>query len=271
MILYVNLERNSQAEVGQAQGVQNWFHSVPFVKVKEENLIMRDSFYRENEENDASQLAVKTIKAFEIMETEVTQKQWFQVMGDNPSYFKREGDCDNWDSRNKMCPDHPVEQVSWYDVQKFIKELNAFLGLRNCNGTPSFSRGCYRLPTEEEWEMAVRAGTKTAYFFEGDVSVLEDYSWHYANSMGRTHKVRTRKPNPLGLYDMYGNVWEWVQDTYKREWPGDNNPSVTVGYFHVVRGGGWSYSMKSINSTLRGWAYVGDQRKTIGFRLVRTL
>ncbi len=112
---------------------------------------------------------------------EVTQKQWHEVMGTNPSTFK--GD------------DLPVESVSWNDVQKFIKKLNK---KENTNK--------YRLPSEAEWEYAARAGTTTRYSFGDDARKLRNYAWYYANSNFETHPVGEKKPNTWGLYDMHGNV-----------------------------------------------------------------
>ena len=228
-------------------------------------------------ENEA-QKPVEISKAFEIMETEVTQKQWFQVTRENPSRFKRSGDCDNWDRDNKMCPDNPVERVTWNDVQRFIKILNDSMGVRGCKGSPKDPRGCYRLPTEAEWEWAVRAETKTAYFFGNNPAKLWRYAIYKRNSRERTHKVKgDRSPNRWGLYDVYGNVWEWVQDGYRRELPGGRDPLVTSGSYRVVRGGSWYHYARYLRSANRYKDYP-DYRNlryfknyNIGFRLVRTL
>ena len=170
-----------------------------------------------DEGSDRGQVKVEITKPFEIMTTEVTQRQWFIVMKRNPSYFKRPEDCINYDRVNKLCPDHPVENVSWKLVQGYIKRLNDNLGLINCDGTPRSARGCYRLPTEAEWEWAARAKSKTAYFFGDNSSVLGSYAWYRDNSGGRTHKVGTRDANLYNLYDIYGNVWEWVYDVYREK------------------------------------------------------
>ena len=117
-------------------------------------------------------------------------------MGDNPSYFT--GD-DNL----------PVERVSWDNVQRFITKLN------DKEGTSK-----YRLPSEAEWEYACRAGTTTRYSFGDNESELGEYAWYSSNSDSQTHPVGQKRANPWGLYDMHGNVWEWVQDCWHDSYSG---------------------------------------------------
>ena len=239
---------------------------------------------RSNESGrDGHPVRVSISKGFDMMETEVTQSQWYQVMRSNPSLFKIAINCVNYDKVRKMCPDHPVEQVSWDMVQVFIKELNALSGLSGCKGSPKDPRGCYRLPTEAEWEYAVRAGSKTAYFFgkeergyklRGRRTIaydLKDYAWYRENSGGRTHRVKTRSPNPWGLYDVYGNVWEWVQDAYVDRLPGERDPLVTTGSIRVLRGGSWDNEARHLRSANRSGIPPDYWYDDFGFRLVRTL
>lgn len=120
---------------------------------------------------------------------EVTQTQWEAVMGKNPSRFK--------------APDNPVENVSWHDVQEFIRRLNELEGHRR-----------YRLPTEAEWEYTARAGSPDSYCFGDDSRELVHYAWFVSNSGETTHPVGQKTANAWGLYDVHGNVAEWVQDRY---------------------------------------------------------
>jgi formylglycine-generating enzyme required for sulfatase activity len=145
------------------------------------------------EPNEKPVHMVRISRPFYLGKYEVTQAQWEAVMGNNPSQFK--GD-----------PNSPVENVSWDDVQEFIKRL------KRLNTRESGVK--YRLPREAEWEYAAQAGTTTAYSFGNDPSQLGEYAWYGENANGETHPVGQKKPNPWGLYDMHGNVWEWVQDWY---------------------------------------------------------
>jgi formylglycine-generating enzyme required for sulfatase activity len=188
---------------------------------------------------------VKIAKAFYMGKYEVTQKQWQDVMGNNPSYFK--GD------------DLPVEQIWWNDIQDFITKLNEKEGANK-----------YRLPTEAEWEYSARAGTTTMYSFGDDESKLGDYAWYNSNSGSTSHEVGQKKPNPWGLYDMHGNVWEWVQDG----WHDDYNGAPTDGSlwesdsYKVARSGGFSGRTGMLRSAARSRANPPPS-KMLGIRLLR--
>jgi formylglycine-generating enzyme required for sulfatase activity len=177
----------------------------------------------------------------------VTQEQWQMVMGNNPSYFT--GD-----------PNRPVEQISWEDVQRFIDKLN----LRE-------RRNRYRLPTEAEWEYAVRAGTTTAYSFGNDTRQLRRYAWYTNNAGHMTHPVGQKQPNAWGLYDMHGNVWEWVQDWYGSYTGGavTDPQGPPSGSDRVIRGGGWLDDAGDCRSAYRIYAAPGSRYDGLGFRLLR--
>lgn len=159
-------------------------------------------------------------KAFYLGKFEVTQSQWVAVMGDNPSEFK--GD------------NMPVDNVSWDDAQSFLQKLNQMEGTDK-----------YRLPTEAEWEYAARAGTETTYFFGNDTADLGDYAWYDDNSDNTSHPVGQKKANPWGLFDVYGNVTEFVQDWYTPQgYPqgqATDPQGGEYGSYRVMRGGCWTY------------------------------
>jgi formylglycine-generating enzyme required for sulfatase activity len=179
----------------------------------------------------------------------VTQAQWATVMGNNPSAFKGH-------------PDWPVESVSWEHVQGFIQKLNA-------RGNDEY----YRLPTEAEWEYACRAGSTTVYCFGDDSSQLGEYAWYRENAGGQPHPVGLLKPNAWGLYDMHGNVWEWVQDWYgpyvAEAVP--NPPGASSGVDRVNRGGSWVFDDRFCRSAARGHVTPDHCAYDLGFRLLKTV
>jgi formylglycine-generating enzyme required for sulfatase activity len=184
-------------------------------------------------------------KGFYLQTTEVTQAQWQAVMGNNPSFFKG--------------PDRPVENVSWDDVQKFPGKLNAM---------EKDTR--YRLPTEAEWEYSCRAGGQ-----EPDVAPsLGEVAWSDANSVGETHPVGQKRPNAWGLYDMRGNMWEYVQD-----WYGGYSAERTVdpqglpsGVDRVLRGGAWGSAYASyFRCAYRNYIRPDFRDLGDGFRCARAL
>lgn len=143
-----------------------------------------------NDEKPRHQVTIS--QSFWLGKYEVTQAEWYKVMGNNPAGFKSEKV--GGDSRR-----HPVENVSWNDAQEFIRRLNGMEDASN-----------YRLPTEAEWEYACRAGSTGDY--AGDLNAM---TWYGENAGNTTHPVGQKRPNAWGLYDMHGNVWEWCQDWYE--------------------------------------------------------
>lgn len=188
---------------------------------------------------------------FWIGQFEVTQAQWHAVMGNNPADFK--SDEVGEDSRN-----FPVESVSWNDVQDFIKKLNAKDGKK------------YRLPTEAEWEYACRSGGKDQKYCGGNNP--DALAWYGDNSGNRTHRVGTKQPNGLGIYDMSGNVWEWVSDWYGENYYGQGiniDPAGPArGESRVFRGGSWNDAADSARAAFRGNRSPGTSDYIIGVRLV---
>ncbi|MCK5186398.1 MAG: formylglycine-generating enzyme family protein [Deltaproteobacteria bacterium] len=201
-------------------------------------------------DNEGPVHTVKIEKAYYLGKYEVTQEQWREVMGTNPSSFK--GD------------DLPVEQVSWNDAQDFVRKLNAREGTDK-----------YRLPSETEWEYAARAGTTTRYSFGNDESDLGDYAWYSDNPGSKTHQVGQKQPNPWGLYDMHGNVWEWVQDRSHSSYDGaptdgsawESGSSV----YRSSRGGSCFTLAGSCRSASRCGYDPGYRSRLLGFRLLQEL
>jgi formylglycine-generating enzyme required for sulfatase activity len=209
--------------------------------------------------DEVLQHQVTISRGFELQASEVTQGQWVAVMGSNPSRFTNPENCPGTrvDSGGvKMCPDNPVEQISWDDAQEFIQKLNSIGdGYR------------YRLPSEAEWEYAARAGTTGLY--AGDLDAM---AWYRENSSQVTHPVRKKQANAWGLYDMHGNVWELVADWYASSYSSGAVTDPTgpsTGTKRVLRGGGWSNVARRCRSAIR-FSYLPDGRHTsFGFRLVR--
>ena len=189
---------------------------------------------------------------------EVTQAQWRAVMGEPPAGL-------GFDACPGEVGDNcPVEQVSWNDVQLFIAALNA------AEGTTA-----YRLPTEAEWEYAARAGTTTEWSWGSNGGDAGAYAWYTLNSSGATHPVGQKAPNPWGLYDVHGNVREWVQDWYAADYYSSSpvtdptGPATGSGSGRVIRGGSWDDVAVDLRSASRFGASPVSSDHTIGFRLVR--
>lgn len=221
--------------------------------------ISKGSFTMGSEDGDTDEVPVHRVtigQDFYIGKYEVKQAEYEQVTGTNPSHFKNCSDC-------------PVEKVSWDDTQKFIKKLN------------EKNEGTYRLPTEAEWEYACRAGTTTAFAFghtlNSDQANFDGNYPHGNTSKGqflkKTTKAGSYKPNGWGLYDMHGNVWEWVEDVHAGDYTGlptDGSANLTKGDTarRVFRGGSWLVKGSELRCASRDRNTPSVSSHSIGFRLV---
>lgn len=186
-----------------------------------------------------------TLSGFAIGETEVTQELWEAVMGSNPSHFK--------DAYK------PVEQVSWDDCQNFIAELNKLTGKT------------FRLPTEAEWEYAARGGNKSKGYKYSGSNTIGDVAWYGENSGEKTHAVKTKMPNELGIYEMTGNVWEWCSDWFA-EYQGvsQTNPTGPLsGSYRMRRGCSWFNDARPCRVSYRDYNDPGLRKDNLGFRLAQ--
>ncbi|KAA3605504.1 MAG: formylglycine-generating enzyme family protein [Planctomycetota bacterium] len=197
---------------------------------------------------------VKISGGFWLGEAPVTQEQWQAVMGMNLSQFKKE--------------QHPVERVGWLNVEKFLKKA-----VSEIEGPP------LRLPLECEWERACRAGTLEATY-GGDLEyesatkakVLDDIAWYSGNSGNETHPVKEKRPNPWGLYDLLGNVWEWCLDgmrDYREQRELNPRGSLEKEGNKCLRGGSWGAVAGRVRAAYRVAGPPGNDWVISGFRLAR--
>jgi len=194
-------------------------------------------------DNEKPAHRVRIEKRFHIQKHEVTQDQWLDVMGANPS--------------EQQGTDLPVHNVSWNDIEEFLTKLNA--------------RGDgfhYRLPTEAEWEYAARAGNAAAY-----PNSIDAIAWYDKNSGRLPHSVGSKQPNAWGIYDMNGNVWEWVSDWFDSNYyassPSTDPAGPSSGRQHVVRGGSFSDRASFARVSNRFGVTPTFGNYDLGFRLVR--
>jgi formylglycine-generating enzyme required for sulfatase activity len=209
------------------------------------------------------------VDSFLMDRYEVTQQQYVKLVGVNPSSFTE--------------ANRPVDTITWIHAVLYCNLRSRAEGLQPCYDEESETWQCnfkangYRLPTEAEWEYACRAGTDTEYYFGNGSRSLKKYAWYAENSFKKTHPVGQKRPNPWGLYDMYGNVAEWCNDVYATNYynrsPSKNPRGPEEGEIKVLRGGGWQDGMDSLRSSWRAsenFSFVDAcVMDSLGFRCVR--
>ena len=211
-------------------------------------LIPAGSFLMGDEKGEPDEKPVHKVtisKPFYMGKHEVTQEQWKAVTEHNPSQFE--------------APKSPVENVSWNDCQTFLRALNEKLKGRN-----------FRLPTEAQWRYACRAGSRTQYSFGDDPAALGEHAWFRGNSAKTTHPVGQKKPNPWGLVDMHGNVWEWCDDGFAAYRDADQTDPAgpLVSEHRMLCGGSWNNEARHLRSAFRNGGATTSRGPDVGFRLV---
>jgi formylglycine-generating enzyme required for sulfatase activity len=202
-----------------------------FVRIPRGTFLMGSPASEPKRGNDEQQHAVTIPRNFWMGRTEVTQEQWLKVTGTNPSFHQKCGlNC-------------PIENVTWFDVQEFLGRMNRLT-----------AGSGYRLPTEAEWEYVCRAGTTTAYS-SGDTLTTKQARF---DANDGPVPVGSFLPNPWGLLDMHGNVWEWTADWYDQ-----------TQTKRVIRGGSWYFGADSARCALRYTHAPYDRGFSLGFRVVK--
>ena len=231
-----------------------------------------DQWYKERLPWEGPQHRVRITRPFYLGTYLVTQQEYQRIMGTNPSEFSATGK-----TKDKVAGQDtkrfPVENVSWDDAVEFCRKLS---------GLPEEKTAgrWYRLPSEAQWEHACRAGNPGRYSFslggkviprEYDENALSDYGWFNGNSDGRPHAVGGKKANGWGLYDMHGNVWQWCQDWYDKDYyanmPTDDPVGPPGGSNRVLRGGSWIYPAAFCRSACRDNDGPGYRDFNLGFRV----
>ena len=192
-----------------------------------------------NIEGDQQPIHLVYVSSFYIDQLETTQRNYEKLMGYNPSRFKG--------------PDLPVENVDWFEANNYCKKIGK------------------RLPTEAEWEKAARSKTKTNYYLGNKID--SKYAWYNKNSNRKTHPVGKKKPNSYGLFDMSGNVWEWVSDWFDSNYykfsPFTDPKGPKVGEFKTLKGGSWSNNASYLNLGYRMVYGPEGKDEYIGFRCAK--
>jgi len=242
-----------------------------------------DKHWQECLKSEAPQHKVILTQPIYLGVNEVTQGEYEKVIGTNPSYFAKTG-VGKEAVAGLQTSNHPVEMVSWNDTAEFCaklsqqEKLKPFYFRAGETITPLEGTG-YRLPSEAEWEFACCAGTATKYWIGDKDEDLLRVGWLGANAGGRTHAAGELKANPFGLYDIHGNVWEWVQDGWDATYYGqfqdkpatDPNSPFSAGSQRVVRGGYWYYLASGCRSSARNANDPARRGDGVGFRLSLTV
>jgi formylglycine-generating enzyme required for sulfatase activity len=207
---------------------------------------------------------VRLNHAFHLDIYEVTQSEYEQVMGTNPSSFSANGK-ESAKVAGQDTSRHPVNGISWEDAAQFCQRLSTLPKERSAGRA-------YRLPTEAEWEYGCRAGSTGRWCCGDAAGELEEYAWFDMSSKGATHPVGQKKPNAFGLYDMHGNVWEWCMDHFGHDYygqsPGVEPPGPLSGPLRVMRGGAWPSATELCRSAFRSYSGPTDRNPGHGFRVV---
>jgi formylglycine-generating enzyme required for sulfatase activity len=277
---------NNQGVAGETKK----FGGIEFVYVKGGTFQMGS-----NVSNDEKPIHKVKVSSFWMGKYEVTQKQYEDIIDNNPSYFKKK-----WFGRSN---NHPVEKVSWYDAVEFCNALSRKVGRKpyyrinkkkkDPNNTRKYDdkkwiikinkkANGFRLPYEAEWEYAARAGTTTKYYWgdRSDSESVDKYAVYRNNSWDKgessfkygTHRVGTKKSNQYGLYDMSGNIREWCYDWYDKNYyknsPKRNPKGASGGSYRVSRGGGWKNRIGDLRLANRIYRFPDGRISYLGFRLL---
>jgi formylglycine-generating enzyme required for sulfatase activity len=242
-----------------SHGLDALLDGTGFVRIRAGSFVMGSA---QAGEDEAPPHQVRISRAFDMSRAEVTQSQWQAVVTDphagrGAELVNAQGSPVSNTPSHSTGPTLPVESVSWYDIELFLRRLNA----RDVRHT-------YRLPTEAEWEYASRAGS-------GQIRPLniERTAWYKGNSREQSQPVGQKEPNAWGLYDMNGNVAEWVQDWYSPDYyersPNTDPQGPQTGSYRIFRGGSWIDEAKYCTPTHRRFDLPVNRLSYVGFRLVR--
>jgi|LakMenEpi03Aug12_release.lakeMendotaPanAssembly.Ray.scaffolds.fasta_scaffold424889_1 formylglycine-generating enzyme required for sulfatase activity len=274
LVLFPHLVAESK---GQASRTMTNSIGMKLVLISKGNFTMGSPPGEKGSEDNERQYQVEIKDDFYLGAFEVTQSQYEQVIGSNPSWFqgdriatlipaKKHPETGRTIEEKRLIAvesdNHPVDGVGWEEAVEFCNQLS------NLPEEKSEGR-VYRLPTEAEWEYACRAGKKTTFSFGPNEKKLGDYAWFRENSDAKTHPVGKKKPNAWGVYDMYGNVGEWCSDWYfiYPEGTVANPMGPKTGIAKIYRGGSWFHDAANCRSAVRKSGIPPKTDFYIGFRV----